>query len=193
MAGLLDAGKAPASGQQLSDPILQQIEQNLESQVPPQLKKQYLAIVVAGMSILYNEKTAQFIKQRMQASPDMVQNVSKGVADLILMVFQNSGQDKNKAQTQAFFDAAMLACITLMCQVLDMAEKLGALEVTSELVGKCTEATYKATMQNFGVTPEMVRAEMSKAQKGVDMSKPPQPTGPAAQTQPAPANPAQGA
>lgn len=191
MAGLLNSSTSKPSN--LADPLLQQIEQKLEAKVPPQLMKQYQAIVVSGMAILYNAKTAQFIKQRMQASPDMVENVSKGVADLIMMVFQNSGQHASKAATEQFFQASMLACVTLMCQVLDMTEKVGAVKVTSDMIGKCTQATYKATMAHFGVTPQMVQQQMMKGQKGVDMSQPAQPTGMAAQTPPAPANPAQGA
>lgn len=170
MAGLLNATKQKPST--LSDPILQQIERQIDAKVPPQLKRQYDAIVTAGMAILYNKKTEQFIQQRMQASPDMVKNVSKGVADLIMMVFQNSGQMKNVKAKNEFFQASMLACVTLMCQVLDLTEKLGVLQVTTDLVDQCTQATYNETMAHFGITPEMVKAEMSKAQKGVDMSQP---------------------
>lgn len=169
MAGLLNAQTGGGSQTPpLNDPILKKIEAQLESKVPANLKQQYMGIVVSGMSIMYSEKSAQFIQQRMQASPDMAMNAAKGVADLIQLVFQNSGQNKNPQMTQAFFDASMFACITLMCQVLDMAEKVGAVRVDNTLVEKCTTATYKETMRGFGVTEQMVRDQIAKggAQKG---------------------------
>lgn len=186
MAGLLNASANPDAGQkQVDDPLLQKIEKQIESKVPQQLRAQYDGIVVSGMSIMYDANSRQFIKERMEASPDMVKNVATGVADLVKMVFDNSGQGKSPKSAQAFFEASMLACVTLMCQVLDMAEKIGALEVSNEIIGKCTELTYKETMRRFGVTEEMVRAEIAKG-KGGKGAPPAQPTA-------APQQPMQGA
>ena len=109
----------------------------------------------------------------------MAKNVANGVADLVLMVFQNSGiKPDDTPRAQMFFDAAMLSCIALMCQVLDLGEKIGALKASTDMVDKCTELTYKETMRRFGVTEEMVRAEMAKGGKGQPQAAPATPQQP---------------
>src|SRR3990170_4668461 len=122
MAGLLNAEKsATPKTARLKNPSLEKIETDMEAKVQPKDMEMYNAIIVSAMTIMYDAKTRQFIKQRMSASQDMAKNAANGVADLIMMVFQNSGQDKQPEQAQPFFDAAVAACIPLMAQVLDMA------------------------------------------------------------------------
>ncbi len=166
MAKMADPSvKAP----KLADPLLQKIDAQVEAKVPQQLRQQYNAIIVASESIMYSPKTRQFIQQRMESSPDMGRNVAMGVADLIIMVFQQSGQMKDPVRTQQFFDASMLACVPLMCNCLDLAEQLGRVQLTSKMIGDCTKMTYKETMKRFGVTDKMVQEAVKQ---GVQKVKP---------------------
>ena len=178
MAGILNAEKsATPKSARLKNPALEKIETNMESKVKPDMMEMYNGIIVASMTILYDAKTRQFIKQRMSASPDMAKNAANGVADLIMMVYQNSGQDKIPERAQPYFDAAVAACVPLMCQVLDMAEQIGAVKVNPKLIDQATQLTYKETMRRFGVSEQMVRDFVAK---GGSKGAPPQAAAPAA-------------
>lgn len=170
MPGLLNANKmaAPAmpadnqsaeADQQLDSPILKQIEAGIEAKVPPELRKAYLQAVVAGMELMFNEKTSKFIDERLQESDDIVGNVSKGIADLMILLYNESKQTME-------IPAAMLAALTLMCQALDYAEQKFGTKITSEIAAACAKATTLATMQKFGITPDKLQQAAVERDQG---------------------------
>jgi hypothetical protein len=152
MAGLLDAkpqeAQAPEAAQEpnIDDPILKKIETDIEAQVPPDMKQAYLACVVAGMRVMYDEGTAHLIDEQLSQSDDVVKNVSEGIAKLVSILYSESKQ-------QLPIPALALASITLMAQALDYGEQKFGFEITPELVAECTKATVIAVLGAFGIDP----------------------------------------
>ena len=155
--GLLNAKPEAQKPQQSSDPIINQIEQGIEAKVPPEMKKAYMAVVVAGMKVMFDPKTSKFIAERLGASDDIVNNVATGIADLIMLIY-------NESKRTMSIPAAMLAAITLMCKALDYAEKTMGVKVDSQMAAACTKATTTACMNKFGITQDKI--DQAIAQQG---------------------------
>lgn len=178
MAGLLDSSTKDMGGEQVEqpeqgaavpagqggvgepdNPILKQIEDGIEASVPAELKKQYMTVVVAGMKVMYSKNTSKFLEQRLNESGDIVKAVSNGIADLLILIFNESGRKMS-------IPAAMLAAFTLMANALDFAEKAGKVEITPELVTQCTEATWQAATSRFGITKDKIDQVVAQSGKG---------------------------
>jgi len=150
MAGLISTPQqttqqpAQQADNKISNPILQKIQDQIEQKVPADLKKDYLAVVVAGMKVMFSPETSNMMMDRLKASDDVVKNVSSGIADLLALLYQESGQKMS-------VPAAMFAAIVLMCQALDVAEKTMGIEITPDLASACAEETAKASMAKFGI------------------------------------------
>lgn len=170
MAGLLNSSpnqqgapqqELPAGEQQqLDDPILKQIESNIDQQVPPEYKQMYESIVLAGMHVMFSKDTSDLIEQQLQSSNDPVEAVSDGIAKLIMIVFNNAKQDPNQ-----FIPAAGLASITLMAHALDYTEQTGRVKVTDQLAADATKATTQKVLQGFGITPDKVNQVVAAGQQ----------------------------
>lgn len=179
MAGLLNASKQqaekpmateqPMADDNIDDPILQRIERGIEAKVPPDMKQAYLAVIVAGMRVMYSEETAHMMDDQLQASDDLVTNVSEGIAKLMMMLHSES---KGKMS----IPAAALASISLMAQALDYAEKKFGIEVTPEIAAAATKATTTAVLKVFGIDQADVEKQIAAKSGGA-----PQPGQPAAQ------------
>ena len=173
MAGLLNsspAGQAapqgnaaPASGapdQQIDDPLLQQIEQGIEQQVPPEMKQMYESIVLAGMKVMFSKDTASLMDQQLDASGDMVANIADGISMLIMIVFNEAQQPPEQ-----FIPAAGLASITLLCHALDYAEQTRGLKVDEKFIADVTKATTMKVLERFGITQDQVSQVIAAGQQ----------------------------
>lgn len=167
MAGLLtptqggtaapqDAGAAPEG--QLQDPILQQIEQGVEQAVPPDMKQGYNNIVNAGMAVMFSKGTSAMMDDQLQASPDIVANVSDGISKLMVMLY-------NESKGQMQIEAVGLAAVTLMAQALDYWEKSGGGQVTEEIVNEATKQTMTKTLEKFGITGDQLKQVIAAGQQ----------------------------
>lgn len=146
-------------GSKLSNPLLQQVESGIETKVPPQSKQMYLSIVVATMKLAFDAKTHPLLIKGLKSSPDMVKNISLICAGMVGMVYKES-----KQKPEAFIPGAVLAAMTLMCQILQFAEQSRMIEITPEVVADCTAATTEAVLAKFGI-------DKSKVKQAVDAGK----------------------
>tara|TARA_R110000868_G_scaffold198965_8_gene445564 strand:+ start:196 stop:717 length:522 start_codon:yes stop_codon:yes gene_type:complete len=161
MAGLLNTSKVDAAPENagVSDQILKQIQNGVEAAVPKELKQDYMRVVAAGMRLMYDQKTSKFMDERMSQSEDAPTAVAKGISDLLLLLYNESGKKMS-------IPAAMLAAFYLMAEALDYAEKVGKVEVTNEVVDQCTEATWKAVTERFGITKDKIDQVIAQSQGG---------------------------
>lgn len=163
MAGIMQdqmQQQNPAGTGSLEDPVLKQIEQGIEQSVPPELKQMYTSIVVAGMNVMFSKETSELMDQQFAQSDDVVANVAEGISKLIVMVFNESGQD-----IKDFAPAAGLAAISLMCQALEYWEATTGGQVTPELAAEATKATMMATLERFGITQDQVGQVIAAGQQ----------------------------
>jgi hypothetical protein len=157
MAGLINAKK-------ISDPILRQIESGIDKKVPPQLRSNYTSIIVASMKIIYSSEASKRIADKLRSSQDVQADVSQGTANIIAMVYNEVSKNMDDKAKVNFINASMPACISLMCQLLDFAEKLGAIEVTKDIAAEVSIATSKEMLKKFGITDEMVDNAVAQGQ-----------------------------
>ncbi len=168
MAGLLNSNMQPQAGaqpaaaaqpqqpggaadQKLDDPLLIQTEQAIEQSVPPEHKQMFDSIVLAGMTVMFSKETSSLMEQQLDEGGDLSENVSDGVAKLIMIVFNESKQDINQ-----FMPASVLAAVVLMCQALDYAEQTRGAQGTPEIVATCTKQTQLKVLKTFGVSEDQV-------------------------------------
>jgi hypothetical protein len=158
------AGKAPKAPA-LTDPILKQIETGIEAKVPPQLRSMYKSIVVAGMAIMFSAKTHNLMKKRLAASNDIVSNVSTGIANMIAGISNEVIHKLPPGQQQAFLPAAVLASLTLMCQMLNYSEKTGGQTITPQIAEGCVQAVTRAVLQKFGVGQQQIQQAVQQGKQ----------------------------
>lgn len=161
------APESAKSEQGMQDPALKQIEQGIEAAVPKELKKAYMQVLVAGMKVMFSQNTSKFMEQRLANAQDPVQAVSTGIADLLMLIY-------NESKRTMSIPAAMLAAFSLMAQALDYAEKIGAIQVTPELIEQCTEATWQAATAKFGITKDKIDQVIAQSQQGGQQEEPEQ-------------------
>jgi len=144
MAGLINS-----STQKVSDPLLKKIEAGIEAKVPPELKKEYLKVIVSGMKIMYDEKTSEQMIKMINEGNDVTGNIARGIALLVGMIYQQSGKKMS-------IPAGCMAAIVLMTQALEFASKTKGIEITPDLVAECTQKTSRAVMAKFGIGQEQI-------------------------------------
>jgi hypothetical protein len=166
MAGLLNANQNEAAQDtSIDDPILKQIEDQIEANVPQEAKRAYQACIIAGMRVMYDEKTNQMMDEQLQQSDDIVKNVSEGIAKLVTILYSES-------QQKLPIPVLALASIALMAQALDYGEKKFGFQITPELVAECTKATTFAVLGAFGIDQGQIEAQMAKSQQGQSQPMP---------------------
>lgn len=161
MAGIINQGMQPQASQPaapqggapqgVSDPILQKIQSGIDAKVQPQIKKQYLSIVVAGMKVILSPQFNQRIMQKLKSSQNLVADVSAGVANIVATIYNEVGKNMAPQDKQTFVAASGPASTALMCQVLDIAEKTVGAKVDAGMAAQCAQATAMATLQKFGI------------------------------------------
>jgi hypothetical protein len=176
MAGLLNPNSqqapepaAPAQGapsqggaETLNDPVLQQIEQGIEDKVPAEMKDAYLAIVVAGMQIMFSKETSKLVDQSLDMPGDLMANVAQGISKLMILIYNESKKNGGEGMEVRM---SVPAAITLMCQALDYVESTRGTKVTPEMAAECTKQTMTATLKAFGITEDQVNQTIQAGQQ----------------------------
>lgn len=184
MAGLLNASQAPSDQSQSPMPagdgnvdnqILTKIQDGVEAKVLPAQRKNYMALTVAGMKIMFSEGTGQRVMQKLKSSQDIVSDVSKGVANVLATVFNQVAPSMPPEKQGDLMAVSVPASIMLMCQALDAWEQITGQTVTNEIAAACTNATTKEITAKFNITPEMMKEAVAKGQDPKGQQAQPQP------------------
>lgn len=128
--------------------------------VPPQLQEAYQKIVAAGMKVMFSEQTGGMMMQQLKSSPDIVKNISTGMAGLMAILFR---QSKEMPQ-----ELILPAALELLTHAVDFITRTKMADVTPQEVGEATQETVYAVMEKFNVP----RAEADQMlQQMADKSK----------------------
>jgi len=169
--------------QNVQNPLLKQVEAGIEKQVPTDIREAYDRIVVAGMKIMFDEKShgnMQLVKDP-QAKNDIVGSVSKGIAGLMYIMHEQS-RGPNGGEPTMPLEPAVLASITLMTKSLDFAERGLGVRIDRQILADCTEATAEQVLRKFNISQEQVEEVVARTQAGEQLVPPksgqpqPQPT-----------------
>lgn len=138
-------------GSTLKNPILNEIETNLEQGIKPEHLRVYKGIMIAGMKLAFGETHAKLL-EGLKSSPDMSKNISLVSVGIVGMIFEQTKPDVNE-----FLPAAVPAVVNLMCQIMEFAESTGMIQVTPELAAECASGAVKALFRKAGIDDKMVK------------------------------------
>lgn len=147
MSGLLNS--TPKSGKtELSNALLQQAEDKIESQLTPETRASYFRIVVAGMHVAL-DKGPNGILASLRDSKDPIGDCARGAVSLVLILKK---QAKGIMPDRAMVPAAM----TLMLKALDFADRSGIAKVGREELISATHTFTDFMFARNGITKDML-------------------------------------
>lgn len=152
--GLIDGGGQPqGQTQQMEDPVLQQAEMELERRLLPDVRRDYMKIVVAGMKIGM-VKNGQLVSSLMH-SKDPLKDCAQGAVAVGVILLHES---KNTAPIKALIPAMM----TLMLKALDFCDKAGIVKVGPAELAHASKIFANYLMHIFKITPRRFESMASQ-------------------------------
>ena len=149
MAGLL---------QTLTDPLLKSTMKQIDAAIPPELKRDYLAIVTAGLSMMYNRKThplmVEYLDQVKQAqyNPTMI---AHGVVKMLSIIHRES-------KGQINVGVAPAAALVLLLYVLEYMEKTQGFDATKEVLAETSMQVMAGLNTLFGMTDKKIHEAVKR-------------------------------
>jgi hypothetical protein len=159
MAGALPAQEGVA-GPQGGNPVPQGGEAagsfaeqvKAKIQVPAELRKAYEQIILAGMKLMFDEKTHQAAMEALRGDGPIEQRLAKGVSDLMALLWQQSNQT---LPPQLIIPAA----VELLSEAADFLSEGGGEEtLTVEQTGEAMRLMIGMILERFGVNKESVQS-----------------------------------
>lgn len=144
---------------------LKQLEQQIEQQVPAQVKEAFTAILVAGQKLMFDEKThphmVQYLEQAAQVKNPAV-FLAHGIIKVLTIIHRES---RGKMKAEAAFPAAAI----LLCYALEFLEK--RIEATPELIAQSMQALAAGYFKVFGIDQakiqQAIQQGMAKGQPAI--------------------------
>lgn len=137
--------------------VLQQAEQKLESQLLPQVRKDYDKIVTAGLATaLHNGPNS--IAAALKQSQDPITDIVKGAINIVgVLGMQSRGTMPIKA--------AVPACMTLIIHGLALAQKAGMIQGDAADLSKAGRLYGQMITQKFGLSTQMIQTAATNLHK----------------------------
>ena len=161
MAGLIEQEK-------VSDPILAQIKAGVEAEVPKELKRDYAAIIVAGLKLMYSDHTHRFMREYLAGVKQRGNNpkmVAHGIVKL-MSIIQN--ESKRTDMMPAIFPAALV----LMTYALEDIEKDQGVQFTKDQVAAIAQMVTFQLLKLFHINPDMIHQAVQKGRPAPGQSVP---------------------
>lgn len=112
-------------------------------QVPENLQEPYQRFVIAGLKVMFDEKTHQMMLDALNAEGPIGQKVGEGVAGLILLLL-------SKSKGQPPMEILIPAGIEFVLQAFDYAEKTGMAQPAPSDVGTAMEVMIETLLKQMG-------------------------------------------
>lgn len=133
-----------SESQGLSNPLLQQAEQKIETGLTPDTQGAYEKIVVAGMHAGL-DKGPDGILAQLQHSQDPISDAAKGAVSLVIIL-------RKQAQGIMPLKAAVPAAMTLMLKALDFIDRSGIAKIGQPDLVRATHIFTDTIFARFGIT-----------------------------------------
>lgn len=137
-----------------SQPLLQQAELKIESQLTPEVKDNYLKIVVAGMKAGM-AGGPDSIMAKLRDSKNVVADCAKGAIGLVMIL-------RSQAKGIMPMNAMIPAAATLMLKALSFAEQMGLAKIGTPEIENAMRIFNDTFLGKLGVTPPMMQHAMKK-------------------------------
>jgi hypothetical protein len=155
-----------AISDQSDNTILDKIEAQIETIIKPEDKDAFLRILVAGMKVMFDERTHQMAMESVSQG-DPIQGAVEGVTNLMKMLYQESRGTMPPVP-------AMQAAMVLMCQALGFMEKAGMVKLDNETISNAMQDLSESLLQSAGITPEKIDELLGQAQGELENQQPPE-------------------
>ena len=129
-----------------------------KTNVPPEFKKKYDAIILSGMRIMFDKKSheSMFLAQLNKEGP-LASKISEGVVALFYMLWEQS----NKTIPPQL---VIPVTFTLTLEAFDFCQQTGEPEATPETLGLAIEQSYEQILGKFGFDSAQIDQLVQKAQ-----------------------------
>lgn len=144
MAGMIEQNMTqPVQGlpEQGSAITPESIQENIK--MPPKLQNAYERVVLAGMKIMFNEKTNQMVMKQMQGQGPVSERLGMGIAGLMATLFKES----NKTIPPAVI---IPAGVYLLAQAADFLKKTQIENIDDKTIGDAMQIFVEVTIKMFG-------------------------------------------
>ena len=142
------------------NPILTQLEQATMAKVnPPALQQAVNKIVKMGKHILYSPESRDVVSKNLKMIDQghAPQLIGEGTAKVLGLVIHAS---KGTMPPKIGIPASTI----IMCEILDLLEKAGKVQITPDFVAQCVKAVGSSILVLYGATPEMMQKFFSSPQ-----------------------------
>lgn len=136
----------------ISDPILKQIKSGIEAKIPAELKRDYLAVVTAGLKLMYADQTHGYLQEYLRtvrAKGNDPQVIAHGIVKLMTII-------QNESKRPDMIPAIFPAAVTLMCYALEDIEKSSGVSFTKEQVADITKRVTFQLMKVYKIDPQKI-------------------------------------
>lgn len=144
----------------IENDLLKATEQRIEAGLNPQAKLDTQRIVLAGMKVAIGGGVNGILRN-LKSAPDPVKACAVGAVNLAFMLIKSD----QTPPTDRVLAATVHASYLLMLQALDVAAKMGLVEITEGDGGTIDKATRMATNQiamNMHLTPDKLNTAATK-------------------------------
>lgn len=139
----------------ISNPILAEAEQTIESNLQPAMHDAYLKIVVAGLHILLDKGDAGFMA-KLKSSKDPIGDCGRGAASLVMIM-------RKQAQGVMPMKAAIPAGMTLMIHGLDFVSRANIAKVDAPDLANAAQVYTDTLFAKLGITPSVLHQAIARA------------------------------
>lgn len=145
---------------QTESPLLQAVEQKIESQLTPANRANYMKIVVAGMSAAL-AKGPDGLMGSLRNSKDPIADCAKGAVSLVIVLRKDA---HGVMPVKAMIPAAM----TLMLKALNFVDKTGIAQVGNDELVRATHVFTNTMFARLHITTDMLHQAASKVHGVLD-------------------------
>lgn len=140
----------------LDNKILEAAEAELEKQLLPEVREDYMKIVVAGMQAALHGGVEGMLAARLRKTKDPIGECARGAINLVVLL---GHQSRGHMPTKAMIPASM----TLMLQALDVVDRAKIAPVGRDQLVQATHIWSNRVMTVFKIPPQMLNkmADMS--------------------------------
>jgi len=143
MSGFINNGQAMAGGA-LSNPLLQQTEDKIESGLTPETRQNYMKIVVAGLHVALDRGSGSPMAS-LAKSQDPIADAARGAVSLVIIL-------RKEARGVMPLKAMVPAAMTLMLRGLDFISRSKIAPVGQPELVRATHIFTDFVLARFGIS-----------------------------------------
>lgn len=144
-----DQGDQADSGGGLSNPLLRAAEQKIEAGMQPDVRADYMKVVVAGLNVALAKGPDGFMG-KLRQSQDPISDCARGAVSLMLIM-------RKEAKGVMPMKAGIPAALTLMFHGLQFLEQSKVLTIAEPEIDRATTIFTNTLFHRLGITPQMLQ------------------------------------